>query len=176
MFQWIKDNESSKDEYLQASAQKTFTRILLDYVLSRCSGDIYILQFSQSCQQSPYSPNELAEAGGLRDFPKFRLTIQLLVTTLSKHNHCDTQQNSDSFFLVGAHERLCRGFCKNSLPAWRLILDVQVSTARHFLMADISDIKDFRHVTKAERIFAESTREKESQVQEERWTGLGLQG
>lgn len=43
-------------------------------------------------------------------------------------------------------------------------------------MADISDIKDFRRVTKAERIFAESMREKESQVQEERWTGLGLQG
>lgn len=38
------------------------------------------------------------------------------------------------------------------------------------------DGRHFRRVTKAERIFAESMREKESQVQEERWTGLGLQG
>lgn len=92
-----------------------------------------------------------------------------MITILSIHNHCNTQQGSDqSLLLVGAHKGLCGSFGKNSLPAWRLILGVHISTARHFLISDIPDSKDIRHVANKECIFVESMGEKEFQVQEER--------
>lgn len=61
------------------------------------------------------------------------------------------------------------------LPAWWLKLAVWISTARHFLVPDIPDIKDFRPVAKGERIFMKAMGEEEFQLQEESWTLLGLQ-
>lgn len=103
----------------------------------------------------------------------FRFSLQ---SRFSAENHYNIQlcQGSDQLPLVGAHEGLSGDFGKNSPPAWRLVLGVWISMLK--TLPDISDVKDFRCVSKGERIFPEATGEKEFQVQEASWTLLGLQG
>lgn len=90
----------------------------------------------------------------------FRIPIWPAITILSRRNHYNIHQLP----LVGAHEGLSGDFGKNSPPAWRLVRGVWISTLK--TLPDIRDIKDFRCVSKGERIFSEAMGEKEFQVQE----------